>query len=222
MMFFIVLLPMTLASLDGTNLPSPLTSIQLAALMRNLQISAAFPVLHLIPSTSVESLSLVGPVPIEVLKISKGGQLIITLSLESVIVLTMLLREGSSLRALSGLRMTVSRVWQNFSLVLIQLMAWGWIPVKYPTVLVLLMPRMSASRNTFLLCSHWRRLLGWVLCLRWLSVLLLFMMHPSRTFSQGAVLVFSQLQLKYCLNCVSMHGKVSDLIKRVYCFHQGR
>jgi len=71
------------------------------------------------PSMSVESLSLVGPVPIEVMKISKGGQLIVTSSLESLIVLTMLLREGSSLRASSGLSMTVSRVSWSFYLVLI-------------------------------------------------------------------------------------------------------
>jgi len=101
-MFFIVSLPITLASPAGTNLPSPFASIISAALMRNSRIKAAFPVLHLILSTSVESWSLEGPIPIEVWKLLKGGQLIFMSSPESLIVFIVSLREGSSLRASLG------------------------------------------------------------------------------------------------------------------------
>jgi len=72
-MIFMVSEPMTFANLAGTNFPRPLISMLSAALIRNSQIRAAFLDWHLILSTSVDSLSLVGPIPIKVLNILKGA-----------------------------------------------------------------------------------------------------------------------------------------------------
>jgi len=172
--------------------------------------SATGPLWHLILMTSI-SVHGVVPILIVVWNNSNTGQWTVGLSFSSCIVLCYVIL-SSNFQSLLWLMNVAFRVSLSFSLVDVQLIILSWIPVRYPIILVFLIPNALALTKTFSLLSHWRSLLGFSPCFILLRVQFPFMVHPRQTHAFCLDLAFSQLHVKYFLNISSFLGKVSFII----------